>query len=1042
MGDDSSDSEYCVVFNSMLEAITEEDTDDMAELEKDNEKSDQEDNALNIDHVDSITIPRVEVLSKYSSSDSEGDTKTHMSDAELTSDTNSIDVHMDCGYDEDATPLYGPISTPRSLVIGPYRARQANNGNPEYLPSVGATRSDSDLVAGVQSPDTGQDGQNETSKNDSNRSDFDVSYNDETGDYECSVIRNMESETGREKAGMDVHEWKMDRKIEEMLDSIGARPQPTVPSNAGGMAGDQPSMSFNETNDPEQEVDYIFVPGPLKGTRILKIVPAGTKQTSLLKDNKASLIDQPSRSFHRSVIEDSKYELDTSQGSVEHKNTIQPSEMNINKFDSSEQRDPSYSLIHSGVSSEKDDKSSTRGSTRGTDSDLDSLTECFDQFRNTALSHLEQNYPSQSSVNNAQGEEKQDEVQSVGSSEAEYGHYKNIIKQQLSENKLKFEVEDFRENFESKSKLQESVLSAKAEEEEKADSVGSSEVHYGHYKGIIERELEEEDKLYAKYSESKETSVAHERKHVESSGDEYFSDLADHKSLISETDELAPERPYYVGSTDQLDIDNKSICSSVYSDAPLSATGNEEKSTRGFTFVQTTEVEQNFTLKSTNREKHKSFTSDTYSIDSDRGLESDKEPDSGIFDQSKEKTPPPNEQGSTSDTVMGSAYFDNTSGCRSPINWTDMPNNNGFDLYPPNENMDQIQGQDLRFSNHEAEIPGKFQIHPHGYSSESSRPHFAGRNNFSDHDIGMGDRGHGKKYPNYGGAYDSYTNQFQDQTHFDSKDISHGQNMSTNRDIHINSIPNNASQSYLTGAQDQRDQFRGFQKDYKPNMQRDFQNVGLKQSSVNSIDTHNQNYHQSLRFNQNEPSKQFNQYPQSQHSQEGIASTDLKHHDPGHKPRFPPLYGQNIDPSQNDSSTPVEQRYTNGQYPYSSDSKYGNDVIDRERPGSYHEDMTRSGGRGHSPSQDGYQPEGRYYSPFLPPEVAAAMARAEARGENPYLAVARATQSAPSTTSGSIPSRSESDNSIMVSTSCTIKDYQQPSRMRPPPRYSGNFTRD
>ena len=523
--------------------------------------------------------------------------------------------------------------------------------------------------------------------------------------------------------------------------------------------------------------------------------------------------------------------------------------------------------------------------------------------------------------------------------------------------------------------------------------------------------------------------------------------MADHKSLISETDELVPDRPYYEGSTDRIDIDNNSICSSVYSDALLSATGNEEKSTRGFTFVQTTDVEEIFTVKSANRDRNKSFTSDTYSIDSDRGLDSDKGLDSGIFDQTKEKSPTTNErgmQGSGSDTVMGSAYFENTSGCRSPINWTDMPNNNGFDLYSPNENMDQMQRQDMRFPNHETGIPGKFQIQPHGYHSEQSRPRFEGRNNFSDHDIGMGDRGHGKKYPTYGGAYDSYSNQFQDQTHFDSRDISHGQDLSSNRDIHINSIPNKATQSYLTGAQDQRDQFRGFQKDYKPNMQRDFQNVGLKQSSVNSIDTHNQNYHQSLRFNQNEPSKQFNQYPQSQHSQAGIGSTDLKHHDRGHKPRFPPLYGQNIDPTWTDSydkKTPVEQRFTNGQYPYNSDSRYGNNMIDRERPGSYHEDMVRSG-RGPSPNQDGYQPEGRYYSPFLPPEVASAMARAEARGENPYLAVARATQSAPSTTSGSVPSRSESDNSIMVSTSCTIKDYEQPSHSRGPARYSGTVIPD
>ena len=111
LGDDDSESEYCVVFNSMLEAITEEDTDDMSEIERDaNENSKRNQLSIETDEVDSFVVPSMGDNKKQDDNESDSAINNDkLSDAELTSDTNSIDVSIDTDAVSSTPTVYGPI---------------------------------------------------------------------------------------------------------------------------------------------------------------------------------------------------------------------------------------------------------------------------------------------------------------------------------------------------------------------------------------------------------------------------------------------------------------------------------------------------------------------------------------------------------------------------------------------------------------------------------------------------------------------------------------------------------------------------------------------------------------------------------------------------------------------------------------------------------------------------------------------------------------------------------------------------------------------
>ncbi len=134
LGDDDSESEFCVVFNNMLEAITEEDTDDMSEIEKD--KSAEEE-----DQVDTF-VSRTKMQSPSSSAnlDSSAVESNKLSSGELTSGTNSIDGSIDThvpARSESSSAVHGGrfINTHRPLLIGPQRdeTSRASQG-PTRLP--------------------------------------------------------------------------------------------------------------------------------------------------------------------------------------------------------------------------------------------------------------------------------------------------------------------------------------------------------------------------------------------------------------------------------------------------------------------------------------------------------------------------------------------------------------------------------------------------------------------------------------------------------------------------------------------------------------------------------------------------------------------------------------------------------------------------------------------------------------------------------------------------------------------------------------------
>ena len=357
LGDDDSDSEYCVVFNSMLEAITEEDTDDLSEIEreanenrKQQEKQDTTDSET--DQVDSFIIPQTNSENKndgecnenitseqtseigkreensqvkQSEQNSDSDSAINndrLSEAESTSETNSIDVSIDTDAYETASStsaVYGPIiNTQRPLVIGPYRDIGSKFAQEQAILHT-------DIKTEISSPTLFKD------------------------------RNHLQQERPTGANVLPLKPFQQGSYLERARAIMWGSPEPFNSKPFGQWATGN-KCSFGRGVSSPAEVT----------TNEPNVLVSSEKVTQMERS--------PLQSFAEK-IEDDKYDLDQSQ-SGEGRNIGERKDFNINvSYDL-----PSLQAIQIG----QDDRSSTNA-----DSDLDSLTECFDQFKKVALNHLE-----------------------------------------------------------------------------------------------------------------------------------------------------------------------------------------------------------------------------------------------------------------------------------------------------------------------------------------------------------------------------------------------------------------------------------------------------------------------------------------------------------------------------------------------------------------------------------------------------------------------------------------------------------------------------
>ena len=348
LGDDDSESEYCVVFNSMLEAITEEDTDDMSEIERDaNETSKRNKLSIEIDEVDSFVVPSTDENIKRDDNESDSAINNDkLSDAEITSDTNSIEVGIDTDAASSTSTVYGPIiNTQRPLVIGPYRDRGSKFSQEQTFKYSG------------------------------------------TGNNEFSAP-DMET---------DIDKSSINTVLPPKL------PEGTYLERARAILWGLPGPT---DIPPYSQVDQNVVKHNLNFTATDRKSPEVIER-NLPLSNELQMEQIPFQSTADKRIEDDKYDLDRSQSSGG-SDRGERKDFNINVFD-----DPiSIQALHTG----QDDRSSTNA-----DSDLDSLTECFDQFKKVALNHLEHTTASQLGDNTKQSNEN-----GSGKSEQNNGEFRNF----------------------------------------------------------------------------------------------------------------------------------------------------------------------------------------------------------------------------------------------------------------------------------------------------------------------------------------------------------------------------------------------------------------------------------------------------------------------------------------------------------------------------------------------------------------------------------------------------------------------------------------
>ena len=547
LSDDDSESEYCVVFNSMLEAITEEDTDDMSEIEKEgNDKKNKEES----DQVDSFAIPKCEHQMDDPNSDLDSAVNNdRLCDAELTSDTDRIDVCIDTDANEkhwSTSSVYGPIiNTQRSLVIGPYRDRHSKFSQEQTI-LHGAGVNTSSLKP------------NELSI-----------YKD--GNYlKRSIVGNM---LPRRTAG-DVSYLDRARAI------IWGFPEPI-------------NYQFNSQCDQKVQERH-----SVAGAHEMIDEP-----NSVLESENLSQMES-NQSTPDKKTEEHRYDLDGNQSS-DGRDIGEEKDFNINVSDDS----TSIGSMKTG----QGDRSSTNA-----DSDLDSLTECFDQFKKVALNHLEQTTLSETGVYNAQSSSKSE-----------------------NDTTVKFSDDLNFRNIYHVTETGKDAVSSPAD---------LSKTDFDNYKSL--------------------------------SDSEHSADI-------------------YGGSRDTHKRSDKSW---KFDDAPLSATGRCEKPAQGFTFVRTTNIERNYVLRNTSKDKN--LDESCKLLDDDKAL---------------------------SVQNMGEpSSFDNRNSTRSQSIWDDMPVQSQYIQHGISTNDEQnytIEKDSQRqlISGPIAETTvGKFHVRPHPNSSQFISQHERG----------------------------------------------------------------------------------------------------------------------------------------------------------------------------------------------------------------------------------------------------------------------------------------------------------------------------
>ena len=558
LGDDDSESEYCVVFNSMLEAITEEDTDDMSEIERDaNENSKRNKLSIETDEVDSFVVPSTGENKKQDDNESDSAINNDkLSDAELTSDTNSIDVSIDTDAVSSTPTVYGPIiNTQRPLVIGPYRDRGSKFSQEQTFKYSGI------------------------------------------GDDEFS---NPDMETGIEKSSTDT---VLPPKLPEGSYLERAR------AIIWGLPGPTDIPSYNQ-------VDQNVVKDNLNFTATNRKSPDAIIERNVPLSNELQMEQIPFQSTADKRIEDDKYDLDRSQSGE--------------GSDIGERKDFNISVFHDPISTQalqtgQDDRSSTNA-----DSDLDSLTECFDQFKKVALNHLE-----------------------------------HTTTNQLGDN-----ARQSNENGKDKSE----------------QNKGGSKNLWLESEGVDENEKDSENS----------------RKYLSK------TDFDNHKLL---SDSSRPAKVVYGESTDNLYRSDKS--SLKFDDAPLSAVGRDETPAQSFTFVRTMNVERNYVLRNTSRDKNINVNSDRFN--DDKSLDEE-----NVYDRTDNM---PGTSPYVSNTIGGLSSFDNRNNTSnsSGLNDITLGDHTQRGVTPESERsyfMDQEIHEQPRGGPIAETTVGKFNVRPHPHYKE------------------------------------------------------------------------------------------------------------------------------------------------------------------------------------------------------------------------------------------------------------------------------------------------------------------------------------
>ena len=552
LADDDSESEYCVVFNSMLEAITEEDTDDMSEIEREtNENIKLNQQGTERDQVDSFVIPVID-LSKGKNGNNESDFTVNndkSSNTESTSDTNSIDVNVDTDAYENASStsaVYGPIrDTKRPLVIGPYRDRDSKFSQEQTIQHSG--------------------------------------------------IGN----TAHEADKMEKEDATLSPKLQEGSYLERAR------AIIWGLPGTADNPQIDQSD--------------AKGNENVGLTHAHTPSSDLTPEHNVPIpkelhVDLEKIPFQSTVdkkIKNDKIELDQSQ--------------NNGGSDIGERQDINTNASNDPISSQALQRGQDDRSSSNADSDLDSLTECFDQFKKVALNHLEHTTTSQLSDNTQQT-------------------YEN------GKDKTERDNDEF------------NTL--------KSDNLG-----------VIEKETYKDVFL----KDSSESNF-------------------DNNNLLSEgkyhDEVLYGESLDYLRQSDNI--------FSKFDDAPLSSTGRGETPAQSFTFVRTMNIERNYVLRNTSRDKNDNLNSDRFN--DDKSID-----ELNIHDRIDNM---PGMSPYVSSTIGGLSSFDNRNNTGNLSVWNNIPvgNHTRRGITP---HSDQNHFPDSGIHAHPRGGPiaettvGKFDLRPH-----------------------------------------------------------------------------------------------------------------------------------------------------------------------------------------------------------------------------------------------------------------------------------------------------------------------------------------